>query len=88
MAETTLDVVEAIDCAPIGRLQIRVFILCALVAMLDGFDTQSIAFVAPVIAESWGFDGKTFGPIFSAALAGLMIGQLVLSLLSDRIGRR
>ncbi len=85
---STLDVVEAIDAAPIGALQIRVFLLCALVAMLDGFDTQSIAFVVPVIASDWGIDGRTFGPVFSAALAGLMIGQLVLSRLSDRIGRR
>lgn len=87
-APPALDVVEAIDAAPIGGLQIRVFLLCALVAMLDGFDTQSIAFVVPAIAADWGIDGKTFGPVFSAALAGLMIGQLVLSRLSDRIGRR
>ncbi len=85
---SSLDVVKTIDAAPIGPLQIRVFLLCALVAMFDGFDTQSIAFVVPVIAADWSIDGKTFGPVFSAALAGLMIGQLVLSRLSDRIGRR
>ena len=33
-------------------LQIRVAVLCALVAMLDGFDTQSIAYVAPSIASN------------------------------------
>lgn len=88
VADNRIDIARAIDDAPIGGLQIRVFLLCAFVAMLDGFDTQSIAFVTPVIAEDWGVDGKSFGPIFSAGLAGLMLGQLIFSMLSDRFGRR
>ena len=58
-----------------------------VIAMLDGFDTQSIAFVAPRIAESWGLTPASFGPIFSAGLVGLTIGAFVLSPAADRFGR-
>ena len=47
-------IAELIDTRPLGRLQLEVVTLCALVALLDGFDTQVIAYVAPAIAEQWG----------------------------------
>lgn len=56
------DVAQLIDQSPLGRYQIRAIVLCALVALLDGFDTQAIAFVAPVIAAKWSRDVSTFGP--------------------------
>ena len=62
--------------------------LCALVAVLDGFDTFSISFVAPVIAKEWGVDRSQFGPIFSSALVGLLIGALTLGAAADKFGRR
>lgn len=77
-----------LDRAPIGWFQIRVALLCAFVAMLDGFDTQSVAFVAPVIGQQWGITPDRFGLIFSAGLVGIMVGQVVLGPLSDRFGRR
>jgi hypothetical protein len=36
-----VNVIDAIDAAPFGRLQLRIIILCLLVSMLDGFDTQA-----------------------------------------------
>lgn len=77
-----------LDRAPIGWFQIRVALLCALVAMLDGFDTQSVAFVAPVLGQEWDITPDRFGLIFAAGLVGIMVGQVVLGPLSDRWGRR
>ena len=54
-----------IDRAKFGPLQFGVTALCFIIAMLDGFDTQSIAFVAPKIAEDWGLAPSAFGPIFA-----------------------
>lgn len=74
-----------------GRLtghQVLIAGLCALVAALDGFDTQAIAYVAPSIGEAWGIDKALFGPVFSAGLLGLTIGALLLSPLGDRWGRK
>lgn len=82
------DVAQLIDQSPLGRYQIRAIVLCALVALLDGFDTQAIAFVAPVIAAKWSRDVSTFGPIFAAGLLGLMFGALALGPAADRIGRK
>nr|ART90185.1 4-hydroxybenzoate transporter [uncultured bacterium] len=68
--------------------QKRVVLLCALIAMLDGFDTQAIAFVAPVIATEWGLQVSAFGPVFGAGLAGLMVGAFIFGPAADRWGRK
>ena len=77
-----------IDARPIGRLQVVTIILCACIAVIDGFDTQSIAFVAPVIAKAWSIDVASFGPVFGAGLLGLTVGALVLGPAADRFGRK
>ena len=77
-----------IDNNPISWLQWRVVILCGLVAILDGFDTQAIAFVAPLLSEEFGIAKTEMGSIFSAALIGLMLGAFILSPIADRIGRK
>lgn len=83
-----IDVAAVIDHAPLGRMQVTSIVLCGLVAMLDGFDTQSIAFVAPLITEQWGINPGAFGPIFAAGLVGILVGQFIAGPLSDRYGRR
>ncbi|GLR83450.1 MFS transporter [Bradyrhizobium iriomotense] len=84
----TIDVTEVIEQARFGRLQFLILVLCGWIAMLDGFDTQAIAYVAPVIAEQWGIAMAGFGPIFGAGLAGLTVGAFVLSPAADRFGRK
>ena len=84
----TVDVTEAIERARFGSLQFLILALCAWIALLDGFDTQAIAYVAPVIAEQWGIPMAGFGPIFGAGLAGLTVGAFVLSPAADRFGRK
>jgi AAHS family 4-hydroxybenzoate transporter-like MFS transporter len=83
-----IDLSEVIDAAPISRFQILSIVLCGLVAILDGFDTQAIAFVAPLIARTWSLDVSALGPIFGAGLLGLTIGALAFGPVADRLGRR
>src|ERR1700736_5641754 len=83
-----VDVADFIDQQPVGGFQIRLLLTCAAVLVLDGFDTTSIGFVAPVLAREWGLTKGVLGPVFSAGLFGLMIGALALGPLADRIGRR
>jgi MFS transporter, AAHS family, 4-hydroxybenzoate transporter len=83
-----INVSDLIEAAPIGALQCRVVALCAVLALLDGFDTQAIAFVAPVLTAQWHIDLALLGPVFAASLAGLMIGALAFGPASDRIGRK
>jgi MFS transporter, AAHS family, 4-hydroxybenzoate transporter len=70
------------------RRQWQVALLCALVAVCDGFDTQAIAFVAPVMAKQWGVHAAGFGPIFSAGLLGLALGAFLFGNAADRFGRK
>jgi AAHS family 4-hydroxybenzoate transporter-like MFS transporter len=86
--EGTFDVSGFIDAQPVRGRQYAVTVLCALVMFLDGLDTQSISYAAPVIAKEWALPHQVLGPIFSSALAGLMVGYLFISPLSDRFGHR
>lgn len=86
--EDAFDVPAFINSRPIGAVQYGIVVLCALVMFLDGLDTQAISYMAPMIAKEWGLSREVLGPIFSSALAGLMLGYLLLSPLSDQFGHR
>src|SRR5450631_3544411 len=88
MVERVLDVGALIETRPIGPAQWTVIGLCALVAMLDGLDLQSIGLAAPAIAAQLHVAPQAFGVVFSAALAGLALGAVVLGPLADRVGRK
>src|SRR6266516_8004384 len=47
-----------------------------------------VGFVAPVFAGLWHLNGVMLGLVNSAALAGSLVGSLVLGRTADRIGRR
>jgi MFS transporter, AAHS family, 4-hydroxybenzoate transporter len=41
-ASSSVNIADLIDWCPFGRLQIRIIILCGLVALLEGFDLLAI----------------------------------------------
>jgi MFS transporter, putative metabolite:H+ symporter len=47
-----------------------------------------VGFVQPIFASLWDLNGRMQGLVNSAALAGSLVGSLVLGRLADRIGRR
>ncbi len=77
-----------IDDAPVTRFQICIIISCALIAMIDGFDTQVIGLVAPEIAKAWRVAPAAFAPVFGAGLLGGLLGGLFFGSLCDRFGRK
>ncbi|KAB2764466.1 MFS transporter [Brucella anthropi] len=83
-----IDIGAAIDVGGLGKFQIRTIMFCAGAAILDGFDTQMIGFLAPSISESFGLEVRAFAPVFVAGLVGLMVGALLLGPIADKIGRR
>jgi AAHS family 4-hydroxybenzoate transporter-like MFS transporter len=88
LAQANVDVAAVIDRVPLGRLQWITIVLCGLVAILDGFDTQAIAFVAPLIARDMQLEMSAFGPVFGAGLLGLTVGALAFGPAADRWGRK
>ena len=71
-----------------SRRQVWVVTLCGGVVILDGFDTQCMGFLVPVMSETLGIPLPAFGPVLSAALVGLMIAAMASGPIADRWGRR
>jgi MFS transporter, AAHS family, 4-hydroxybenzoate transporter len=83
-----INVTELLDRNRISWFQMRVFILCAIIALLDGYDTLVIGFTAQPIAASLHVGVGAFGPIFAAVQVGFILGSFVLAPLGDRLGRK
>lgn len=84
----SLTVGEIIEQRALGAYQVWTVVLCGMVLVLDGFDSQTINFISTPIADHIHVAVKTFGPIFSAGLFGLMIGALTSGPIADRVGRK
>ncbi len=65
-----------------------VVVLCFFIALIDGFDSHSLSYVAPAMRQDLGLDLEQFGTVFSAGYAGNFIGTLAIGFAADRYGRR
>lgn len=84
----TIDLGTAIEAQADGWYSKLILILCCAAMAIEGYDVQVTAYAAPAIIREWHIDKAFFGPVFSAALIGYMIGATLLSGISDRIGRQ
>jgi AAHS family 4-hydroxybenzoate transporter-like MFS transporter len=83
-----IEIGRLIDESPYTRYQLLVAILCGAIVFMDGFDAQSMGFVAPALAAELGIARTAMGPLLSSGLAGMMVGALGLGLFADRVGRK
>ena len=89
MASTAVvDVRRLIDERPVGRYQVLVTVMCALIVFVDGFDAQAMGYVAPALTAALGIPRSVLGSVISSGLVGMMVGALVSGPLADLIGRR
>src|SRR5260370_30253373 len=59
-----------------------------LVAMVDGYDTLMLAFIAPLISKEWALHPQTVGAIFASSYAGAAVGATAFGIAADRLGRK
>src|SRR5260221_13907508 len=87
-ASSSVNITELIDECPLGSLQIRIIVLCGLVALVEGFDLAVMSVAAPAMAGPLHIVPNRFGAVFSAAVLGLMLGGFGVGPIADRYGRR
>jgi AAHS family 4-hydroxybenzoate transporter-like MFS transporter len=83
-----VDIYSIIRNARFNRTHFLIVTVCTTVAMFDGFDTQLIAYVAPLIVRDLQIPFSSLGTIFGASMVGLSIGALCLPVLADYFGRK
>jgi AAHS family 4-hydroxybenzoate transporter-like MFS transporter len=81
MISTTHDVIAS-------RRSYVVALIGFLVAMVDGYDTLMLAFIAPLIATEWGLHPQAVGQIFAGSYAGAAVGATAIGMAADRFGRK
>jgi len=59
-----------------------------VVAMVDGYDTLMLAFIAPLISKEWALHPQTVGAIFASSYAGAALGATAIGIAADRFGRK
>jgi AAHS family 4-hydroxybenzoate transporter-like MFS transporter len=83
-----IEVSDWIDGRKIGAIHVLVFLLSGAAVLLDGFDAQSIGYLAPAIIKDWKIAPVAMSGVFSAGTFGILIGCLFVAPLADWLGRR
>ncbi|HML10198.1 MAG TPA: MFS transporter [Stellaceae bacterium] len=89
MADTAVSAVEsALENQRIGRLQLRVALLCTLIQICDGYDINSVAWAVPKLIDVWHLPPPAFTTAFLWSSIGILIGALSAGPIGDRLGRK
>jgi AAHS family 4-hydroxybenzoate transporter-like MFS transporter len=88
MAQQRLDTQKLIDDGRFSGYQAWIFALCFLLALLDGYDAQSLGAIGPAVIQSLHLSPAEFGTVFSLGGIGVLFGALTFGMLADRWGRR
>lgn len=88
-AMQTVDVGQVIDTQRVSRFNVSIAIWMFLILLADGYDSAVAGFAAPLLANEWGIrDLMSFGPVFSASVAGIVVGAPLFGYFGDRFGRK
>ena len=83
-----LQLKEVINKSSMTWYQVVVVAICFILNFNDGIDVLVVSFTGSDIESEWGLSKSELGYIFSAGLAGMTAGCLLIAPLGDKIGRR
>lgn len=82
------EVIEIVDSARYFGLPFGITILTIFITLVDGYDLQTMSFVAPELVADWHVNRAMLAPVLTGSLIGMALGSLALGWLGDRIGRK
>jgi MFS transporter, putative metabolite:H+ symporter len=82
------DVEEVLRRRGLSRFHWKAVLVTGAAWTFVAMEILLVGFVAPIFASLWHLSGAMQGLVNSAALAGSLVGSLILGRTSDRIGRR
>lgn len=83
-----IDVGRIIDHQPFRLFTARVFALCFVAMLSEGYDLGVAGYAAPGLLRQFGMTRPQIAPVFSAALLGMLVGALAAGIVGDRAGRK
>jgi len=84
----TRDVEDVLRASDLTSFHRKAVLVTGIAWTFVAMEILLVGFVAPIFAGLWHLNGVMLGLVNSAALAGSLVGSLVLGRASDRIGRR
>jgi benzoate transport len=85
---SVVNVVEVIEETKNRSLQYLVIGMCFIIMLMDGYDNAIISNAAPILMKEWKISAALFGPVFSSATFGWMVGAALIGSYADVIGRK
>ncbi len=83
-----VNITDLVDTTRLRPFHLWLTFWCLLAMMADGFDLLNASIALPAIIKEWRVSPSALGPVFSASLAGFLIGAPFFGWLGDRFGRR
>ncbi|MGP6173690.1 MFS transporter [Corynebacterium sp. A21] len=84
----TIPVTQVVNQATLTPFHKRVFALCTLLMIVDGYDMISYGSVVQTLIKEWEMTTQQGGYLGAAALIGMLIGGMFIAPLADRFGRK
>merc|ERR1719204_1124372 len=83
-----LSVDEAISFVGSGRFQTRILIVTGLLYAADAIEIMILTFLLPILQDEWNLTTAQIGTIGSVIFAGMFVGTVFWSTISDKFGRK
>ncbi len=83
-----VDTDEALGNAKLEPYHFLVGLVCAAVLCVDGYNASVLSYVAPPMSDALGISRAALGSVLSASAVGSILGLLLSSYLTPRIGVR